>query len=68
MTSHFLNSIHMLHTEVLHCNSTYFVFAQGKFIRIHFGPSGKLAGADIETCKLFYIFKIIGILSNKYCY
>ena len=25
---------------------------QGKFIRIHFGNSGKLAGADIETCKL----------------
>ena len=24
---------------------------QGKFIRIHFGNSGKLAGADIETCK-----------------
>lgn len=24
---------------------------QGKFIRIHFGPSGKLAGADIETCE-----------------
>ena len=24
----------------------------GKFIRIHFGPMGKLAGADIETCKL----------------
>jgi myosin heavy subunit len=23
----------------------------GKFIRIHFGPSGKLAGADIESCK-----------------
>lgn len=23
----------------------------GKFIRIHFGPMGKLAGADIETCK-----------------
>lgn len=22
----------------------------GKFIRIHFGPMGKLAGADIETC------------------
>ena len=22
---------------------------QGKFIRIHFGPLGKLAGADIET-------------------
>jgi hypothetical protein len=24
---------------------------QGKFIRIHFGPDGKIAGADIETCK-----------------
>ena len=23
----------------------------GKFIRIHFGSTGKLAGADIETCK-----------------
>lgn len=23
----------------------------GKFIRIHFGPIGKLAGADIETCE-----------------
>lgn len=28
----------------------------GKFIRIHFGPTGKLAGADIESCKkLLYI-------------
>ncbi len=26
----------------------------GKFIRIHFGPMGKLAGADIETCELCY--------------
>ena len=26
---------------------------QGKFIRIHFGPSGKIAGADIETCKFY---------------
>lgn len=24
---------------------------QGKFIRIHFGPTAKLAGADIESCK-----------------
>jgi myosin heavy subunit len=23
----------------------------GKFIRIHFGTAGKLAGADIETCE-----------------
>jgi hypothetical protein len=28
-----------------------FPLPQGKFIRIHFGPSGKLAGADIETCE-----------------
>lgn len=24
---------------------------QGKFIRIHFGPSGKLASADIDICE-----------------
>ena len=24
-------------------------FKKGKFIRIHFGPSGKIAGADIES-------------------
>ena len=26
-------------------------FAQGKFVRIHFGTNGKIAGADIETCE-----------------
>lgn len=26
-------------------------FLQGKFIRIHFGTTGKLASADIETCE-----------------
>ena len=35
----------------------------GKFIRIHFGPMGKLAGADIETCQLimmkFMDYKLI---------
>ncbi len=25
--------------------------SQGKFIRIHFGPSGKLASADIDICE-----------------
>ena len=29
----------------------FFFFFQGKFIRIHFGATGKLASADIETCK-----------------
>jgi len=28
---------------------------QGKFIRIHFGTNGKIAGADIETCKIYDI-------------
>ena len=27
------------------------VVGQGKFIRIHFGATGKLASADIETCE-----------------
>jgi hypothetical protein len=26
-----------------------FACVQGKFIRIHFGPTGKIAGADIEV-------------------
>lgn len=30
------------------CNALYGTKPQGKFIRIHFGPSGKIAGADIE--------------------
>ena len=25
------------------------IFRFGKFIRIHFGPNGKIAGADVET-------------------
>ena len=31
-------------------------FLQGKFIRIHFGPSGKLASADVEICELMSLF------------
>lgn len=27
------------------------IYPQGKFIRIHFGATGKLASADIETCE-----------------
>jgi len=29
---------------------------QGKFIRIHFGTNGKIAGADIETCEDLHRF------------
>jgi len=29
-----------------------FFVIQGKFVRIHFGTNGKIAGADIETCEL----------------
>ena len=42
---------------------------QGKFIRIHFGPSGKLAGADIETCEcrwfIKYFFSTIIIITLR---
>lgn len=31
---------------------------QGKFIRIHFGATGKLASADIETCKSRHLIQI----------
>ena len=41
-----------------------FVLFQGKFIRIHFGTNGKIAGADIETCT-FRMFKFC-IVENKF--
>uniref|UniRef100_A0A5F9DHJ1 Myosin heavy chain 4 n=1 Tax=Oryctolagus cuniculus TaxID=9986 RepID=A0A5F9DHJ1_RABIT len=37
----------------------------GKFIRIHFGATGKLASADIETCKLINT-KMLLITTNPY--
>lgn len=45
---------------------------QGKFIRIHFAASGKLASADIETCKSLFcafiqfisMFAMISYLHN----
>lgn len=30
----------------------FYFLIQGKFIRIHFGPTGKLASADIDICTL----------------
>lgn len=41
---------------------------QGKFIRIHFDTRGKVASADIETCKNKHSFNtyIIFILSNSH--
>ncbi|CAG2228993.1 Myosin heavy chain, striated muscle,Myosin-7,Myosin-9,Myosin-H heavy chain,Myosin-11,Myosin-2,Myosin-3,Myosin-14,Myosin-16,Myosin-7B,Myosin-10,Unconventional myosin-VI,Myosin heavy chain, fast skeletal muscle,Myosin-1B,Myosin-2 heavy chain,Myosin heavy chain, muscle,Myosin-1,Myosin-6,Myosin-4,Myosin-15,Myosin-13,Myosin-8,Myosin heavy chain, skeletal muscle, adult [Mytilus edulis] len=35
----------------------------GKFIRIHFGPDGKIAGADIETYPALYTFINQGALT-----
>ena len=32
---------------------------QGKFIRCHFSQSGKLAGADIESCKFFALLLLL---------
>lgn len=42
--------------QSLICHLVYlFLFlGQGKFIRIHFGTTGKLSSADIETCELEY--------------
>uniref|UniRef100_A0A7N8XCC6 Myosin heavy chain, fast skeletal muscle-like n=1 Tax=Mastacembelus armatus TaxID=205130 RepID=A0A7N8XCC6_9TELE len=44
----------------------------GKFIRIHFGTTGKLASADIETCKLPeklpHILSALLISTNPYDY
>lgn len=34
--------------------------AQGKFIRIHFGTTGKLAGADIESCESGCFWRVLG--------
>ncbi|OXA50729.1 myosin heavy chain, muscle [Folsomia candida] len=39
----------------------------GKFIRIHFGPSGKLAGADIESY-LLEKARVISQMSQERCY
>lgn len=40
--------------SVLRAGHRFFFFTfspQGKFIRIHFGPTGKLASADIDICE-----------------
>ena len=41
---------------------------QGKFVRIHFGTNGKIAGADIETCKYCCAFvslsKFLAVVSD----
>jgi len=46
-----------------------YVLFQGKFIRIHFGTNGKIAGADIETCTStnfkFCIFEYIMAFSDS---
>ena len=40
-------------------------FLKGKFIRIHFAASGKLASADIETCKQIHFRTLQNVL--LYC-
>lgn len=56
-SSRFVSMEGFLHeTELLliYCEEerwNIFCSKQGKFIRIHFGTTGKLSSADIETCK-----------------
>jgi len=45
------NNCHFVDFVVPQHLKTISSFEQGKFIRIHFAASGKLASADIETCK-----------------
>ena len=45
-----LNNIFLFHVQYI-IIIILRLYLQGKFIRIHFGPSGKIAGADIESCK-----------------
>ena len=40
-------------------------YFQGKFIRIHFAASGKLASADIETCKWLFLFHTIFFVNDS---
>jgi hypothetical protein len=47
------------------CSNSIMIPFQGKFIRIHFGPDGKIAGADIETCKFVCLFNVQFTNSNK---
>lgn len=48
-SSRFVSQLHLFNPLKLFSNPSCF---QGKFIRIHFTNTGKLAGADIETCQL----------------
>ena len=48
------------------CSNSIIIPFQGKFIRIHFGPDGKIAGADIETCKFVCLFTNSNKLQHAY--
>lgn len=49
----------VVHSTAVYCIShLFFSKPQGKFIRIHFGTSGKLSSADIETCEYLKVYFI----------
>ena len=50
---HFVSAL--VYFSLFACVNISSFLLQGKFVRIHFGPTGKIAGADIETCKLFLV-------------
>ena len=43
-------------------NEVCVCLSQGKFIRIHFGTTGKLASADIDICELCWCVNKLQIL------
>lgn len=45
--------LHLLDYNTRSQNKILILYLKGKFIRIHFGPTGKLAGGDIESCEFF---------------
>lgn len=45
------NTFGILLMVIIYFKLDDFLRLQGKFIRIHFGPTGKLASADIDICE-----------------
>lgn len=38
----------------------HILMSQGKLIEIHFSETGKISGANIQTCEFTYITEVVG--------